>query len=576
MIRQHIYRKSKTGYRTVAASMRRQTDSWLSIAEQQVGLHYQSDLEAPAYYQYAAGGALVLSQCTVDPNGTRGSFLAHQLFVEDEKEARALFAARPLSRTLFCSAYVERGEEIEPLPTLSVPEMSEESLSTCFRTLDTLFGENRKLLAAFLCALQRTASDKERLVLVECDQRPQMISEQGRQLMELMMRALPYETARRLSYCTYLPKPGYSLSYAVSFIRPSGLLSQGLRDMAIRFHFPTGDVICPEGYILKPTRRDEEIASALLAHDLNWVDRARGGEASVGSRHAAPTTVNVPPFDESMSLRQYVRDWAQEIEVQAARLNEQGLRTYTRQMWPSLMDQLIAASLILKDNEEFLAGMGGAIAFLRKERKSLCLEADMLADAATVLLDSINWQELELTRATTRKLLIAATGYAVLLPEGDPVREGALLAHYALQFGENSLKRGLASVSSLCAAGSGQLVRVQECLGRYARTLCPKLGKHPPMDDAFVTLVMLSCTRYVNGIPDFRAYSSFHAFVTEQYGAKEAHAFENRFQALKRQMGVHTGSRGLSKESRMLFGLTLLLLLAMAVFLVIYFVGGNT
>ena len=84
MIQQHIYRRDRAGgYRTAAASAGLTGSAWLSLLEQQTVLRCQSYLPAPVYFQYPLGVGLVFSRCAVDPNGSRGSYLAHQLVADD-------------------------------------------------------------------------------------------------------------------------------------------------------------------------------------------------------------------------------------------------------------------------------------------------------------------------------------------------------------------------------------------------------------------------------------------------------------------------------------------------------------
>ena len=150
MIKQHIYRRDKAGYRTVAASAGLTDSAWLSLLEQQTVLRCQSNSPAPVYYQYPLGYGLVLSRCAVDPNGRHGSYLVHQLVVDEPADIEALCALRPVSTSNFRDAYVSPENEVGRLPTLKPESLDDPAqLSAGFRLIDGWFDEAR--LARLVC-----------------------------------------------------------------------------------------------------------------------------------------------------------------------------------------------------------------------------------------------------------------------------------------------------------------------------------------------------------------------------------------------------------------------------------------
>ena len=133
MIQQHIYRRDKAGYRTVAASAGLTGSAWLSLLEQQTALRCQSNPPASVYCQYPLGVGLVFSRCAVDPNGANGSYLVHSLVADEPDDVEALAALRPLSASCFQEAYAGREGEVDPLPTLKPESLADETLLSAGR-----------------------------------------------------------------------------------------------------------------------------------------------------------------------------------------------------------------------------------------------------------------------------------------------------------------------------------------------------------------------------------------------------------------------------------------------------------
>ena len=580
MIQQHIYRRDRAGgYRTAAASAGLTGSAWLSLLEQQTVLRCQSYLPAPVYFQYPLGVGLVFSRCAVDPNGSRGSYLAHQLVADDPADIDLVASLRPLSAGVYQEAYVGREGVIDPLPTLKPEALADESLlSAGLKLLDGWFDE--ALLSRLITALFLAAKDKRHTVHLVIDQDAASASEQGRLLLELLMRALPVQDMRRISYCTLIEPGDTALPYSVCVSPPvdSEKAKDARGQCVIRFELSRRAYHWPEN---EPEidARARELAQALLAHDLNWVDRVRLGGAGVKLAGSESLKLDIPDFERGMKLTQYVEDWAQAMEARRGALNDEAFRVFAGDEWPHLTERVIRAADLMPC-EEFLRQLHDSIVALCKNHRgeALGMTRQNLADLIMVLLDSIRWDDIDLTDPATAKLIRSATGYADLL--GDMPNDGGCLlacrvAHAMLDAPMAHAAAALDDLARLSEDYPAAFSQIQACARRYVTTRCrlarDEFGEMGLVDEPFVVTAVVGYVRFEGGIPDFRSLDKVKETVGQIGGPKSARRFEAILDRLRRRMHASRANLARQREMRFMLGVSLVLALVIAGVILGYF-----
>lgn|GEM_PF-4173034 len=575
MIQQHIYRRDKAGYRTVAASAGLTGSAWLSLLEQQTVLRSQSNPPAPLYCQYPLGVGLVLSRCAVDPNGTRGSYLVHQLVADEPADIEALTSLRPLAEDIFRDAYVGHEGEIDPLPTLEPDSLADDArLSAGFRLLDGWFDE--ALLARLIAALFGAAQDKRQAIHIVIDREDTVVSEQGRLLMDVLMRALPLQEMQRISYCTLIAPGETAMPYSVCVSPPRGQAGESAVPCA-RFDLSEKRCVWP-GAEPDPDGRSTELARALLAHDLNWVDRVRlgGPAAKLGGSDAF--RLEIPEFERGMSLTQYIEDWAEAMEVRRAALNDEAFRVFAGDEWPRLTGRVIRAAELMP-GRVFLKQLRDSLVSLCKARRgeALGMSQQNLSDLIVVLLDSIRWSEVDLNDPATVQLVRSATGYASLLSDAS-CEQGCLSAcravHALLDAPMTHLVDAMDDLARLSEDFPALFEQVQACARRYVATRCrmARADEFDLVDEMFMGAAVMGYVRFTGGIPDFRQLDKVRDTVRQLGGPRSAQRFEAMLDRLRRRMHASRANPTRRREMRfMLVGSFLLALVIIGV-IVGYFV----
>ena len=410
MIKQQLCRKSATGFQTLAVSSALRESAWMSLLEQPSP--YEDAPGENAYFQYPLGTGLVIGRSVRTGDG---AYLIRRLVIDENADLDALRLARPLSAALLSAQPDTDGATA--LPTLSPAALFDASLpGEGFRLIDSLFDEG--LLARFIKALLAAASDKRLSVHAVINQPPDTVSAQARLMMETFMRCLPLRDGLRLSWHTLIEDGVPSAPYSVFFSPPCA--DHG----CIRFDLSRGTVIWPD----EPPADDKSLtlARALLAHDLNWADRA--DESGAGALRSSPALhMDTPPFERGMSLAQYVQDWADALDVRRAILNEDAFKTLARGEWPHLINSVINAADLLP-RRDFTLQLNDCLSALSHGRGAeLGMTGEHLCDLAAILVDSIDWDEADLNDPQTVRLLRSATEYAALL-DAERCPEGRLAA----------------------------------------------------------------------------------------------------------------------------------------------------
>ncbi|MBR3504710.1 MAG: hypothetical protein IKO07_10815 [Clostridia bacterium] len=579
MIKQHIYRRDTAGYRTVAASAGLTGSAWLSLLEQQTMLRCQSNSPAPVYYQYPLGYGLVLSRCAVDPNGRHGSCLMHQLVMDEPADIEALSALRPIAAAHFREAYAGRGDEIELLPTLKPESLADAALlSAGFRLIDGWFGEAR--LARLIAAVLRASRDKRYAVHIVIDQESGVVSERGRLLMDMLMRALPVEAVQRVSYCTLMSPDETAMPYSVFISRPeAGGADRGAAAQCVRFDMSLGKYQLPENAPV-PDERCLETARALLAHDIQWIGRVRRDGAQARLNAAASLKLDIPPFEPGMSLTQYVQDWLEALETRRDALNGEAFREFARAEWPRLTERVIRAGDVMSGGE-FVRQLRGSIVALCKGRRGeqLGMSKENLRDLVVILLDSISWDDVDLDDPEDARVIKSATGYASLLDDAS-CGAGTLLAcrvmHGLLDAPASYPVDGMDDMARLSEEDPTRFKQVQACGRRYVASRCRafRAGRDPfgLVDDLFTAAAVLGYARFEGGIPDFRQLDKVQEKVAEVAGEKAGRRFEERLDRMRRRMHASRANRARRRELRLMLIGSLALALVIIGVIVSYFV----
>lgn len=528
MIKQHIYRCGANGYHTAAVSSCMKNNAWLPLLEQQTAIHCADRLPAPVYFQYPLGRGFVLSRCLQDPRGQGGSFLAHQLVFDEPDDVDALMRVRPLPSSLFCSEYVEESDEPDPLPTLSAGALSDpEELISCFQAMDSLFAGDEWLLSRFLAALALTGRDKRQSVQAVVDDAPDRVSELGRRVMELTLRCLPADDALRVSYCTLQPSNEVSLPYSVCFsLPPPKSTSFFHAQLNIAFDFTARRMTLPQNVSLPEDEIYVELARALLAHDLNWVDRLRGGTASRAGIGVDSLHLEVPPFEAGMSIRQYFDNWQDELSLRRESLTDEAFRTLAADEWPRVLNGMVSASELM-DMNRFLREMCGVLSSVLKEgaEDALALTDDVLADMIIILLDSVRWRQIDLFDSKENRLIRSVVSFATALTE-EPDEPDCLtvgrIVHLLLTAPMETHVL-FTDLSQLAERAPAQFDALQDCLCRYVED---RLSADVDLvDETLVAASMLAYARFTDGVPDLRLTDQLGKKIEAQSGAGAARRF---------------------------------------------------
>ena len=578
MIQQHVYRRDKAGYRTVAASAGLTGSAWLSLLEQQTALRCQSNPPAPVYCQYPLGAGLVFSRCAVDPNGAHGACLVHSLVADEPDDVEMLAALRPMSASCYLEACAGRDGGIEPLPTLEPDSLADEALlSAGLRLIDGWFDE--ALLSRLLMALTAAAQDRRMTVHIMIDGDDAAVSEQGRLLLETLLRALPEEDVRRISYCTLIAPGDTSLPYSACVSRPGDPQKrEEARDRrVIRFDLSRDACEWPGG-VPEPDERAVELARALLAHDLNWVDRVRLG-GGVKLTAAEPVRLDVPDFEPDMNLTQYIEDWAEAMEARRGALNDEAFRVFAGDEWPHLTERVIRAADLMPCGA-FLKQLHDGIVSLCKNHRGegLGMSRQNLTDLVMVLLDGIRWDDIDLNDPDTARLVRSATGYSELL--GDVEGDGGCLlacrvAHAMLDAPMTHAAGALDDMAQLSEEYPAAFAQIQACARRYVTGRCrlarDEFGVSGLVDEPLVVAAVVGYARFSGGIPDFRQLDKVRETVEQIGGTRPAQRFEALLDRMRRRMHASRANLARQREMRLMLAISLLLALMIAGVILGYF-----
>ena len=556
MISQQLYRVNASGGRTIAVSDELRGSAWLNLLEEQLSLIDYSALSAPVYYQYPLGRGIVMSRCSVNPYTPEQSFIAHQLVLDDMADIDALLSMRPMKSELLPAGIFGYTETPVSLPALAPSELcSPEEAVRCREALKGLFQNDSELLARFFSAVSLCARDKRHFVRVAVGAAPEAVTEIGRQVMELTLCALPREDVLRLSFASLCACAPSAMQFTVCFA-PKSSLPAAAESSELRIDMEEGDVFLPEGVELPRIELFIEKAKALLT-----------GDAPSAVRPARTVGVKLPPFEEGMSIRQYFADWRAAMEHKKSALTDEGFRALAAAEWPNLLGVMITASDRM-DNLRFLTEFSGIISQIRREKleSTLSMSDNTLTDLLIILLDSVSWRQIDLSRPQTARLLKSICAYTQVLGEEQCPAECLCAGRviYCALVSPGSIHAALNDLSRLEAASVSQFDSVQDCLQQYVEKRLT--SEMDVIDESLAAAAMLGFARFSDGIPDLRLADKLTERIAEKNGSKAARRFEQQLDKLRRHL--HSAPAGLMRRRDMklfLFISLLLLLLIIAI-----------
>lgn len=568
MVRQQLFRVDSAGGRTIAVSADMRGSAWLSLLEQQLALIDFSSLSAPVYYQYPLGRGIVMSRCAVNPYTPEKSCIAHQLVFDEAEDIDDLLRIRPMSDNLFPAGIFGYSASPDSLPSLSVSGMGNpEELLRCRETLSALFAGDEALLSRFLSALSLCARDKRHSVRVFISDTPENVSEAGRRIMELTLRALNREDVLRLSYCSLASNNGSGLQYTVCFA-PSESKPACADPCEITLDLEARTLHVPQDAELPPPEGFSARAQAMLHWEETPEDSAPA-EGRAAKTHAAASDPHA--FGEDISLRQRFADWRGMMETRKSQLTEEGFRAFAQDEWPRLVDSIVAASDRM-DMLKFLSELNGILTQIRREKleTSLMMSDSTLTDMIVLLLDSIRWRQIDLSLPQVSRLIRSVTAYSQVLTEELCPEECLLscrIVHQVLT-SPASIHEALMDLDRLEDISPAQFESLQDCLLQYVQNRLT--ADIDVIDESLAAAAMLGFAKFSDGIPDLRLADKLTERIEARSGAKAARRFEQMLDRLRRHL--HSAHGGLLRRRDMkLFLLISCLLLILIAGISIWF-----
>jgi len=556
VVRQHVYRVSVVGGHTVAAGGRLLGSAWLPLLEEQLRLIDFDGLTFPVYYQYPMGAATVLTR--YEPNPVVGGGTARQLIFDDAADIQKLLGMRPLCVEAFRAA-IETDGMIEDIEIDRLD--AETGAAECFYALDRYFAGEEELLVRMLGALSLCARDKRLTLRVLLDGTAAEISENGRRLMELMLRGLSPEDAQRLSFCTCLRPDGAGMRFSVGFCADDAQ-SYGDGAEEILLNLAKRSMFLPMGVSLAESARDREAAQALLEHDLMRLDRVKSGVKA-----SRPTAEKVRPesFERGMSLKTYFESWRRGLSASRELLNEEGFRARAAGEWKRLLNAVVAASELM-ENVNFLTELNGILSVIRKERleETLALDGETTTDLIVLLLDSIQWRQIELAKPQTGRLMRAVTAYAQVLDDTqcDPACLTACRVIHRLLTAPAFVQESLTDMAFLGETAPGRFDAVQDCLKQYVHNRM--VSDIDVIDEAFAAATALGFVRFSDGVPDLRLADKLAEHLDAKIGGKAAKRFQHMMDKLRSNLHSRRSGWFRWKDMKLLIFISCLLLMLIA------------
>ncbi|NLG25032.1 MAG: hypothetical protein GX558_06725 [Clostridiales bacterium] len=542
MVKQHVYLFGPGGGRVVAASPEIQYGYWSTLFRRHAEQYAAQGCTVAVYGQYQSERGVVLSRLAPDPDGGEGAAIAHHLLLDEPGDAEALAAARPVDAAAFVDRFAAPGIEPAALPRLDVKALSlEDTLTQAFEALDRFFGDSAELLAQFIAALAAAADDPAFRVVCYVDDAPRRVTASAHALMELVLRCLPDSIARRLGYRSFYLGAEPDGEFPVVFSTPGGMrLTGAALRTAVRFYFPERFCACHDGVPVEAGARDRELATAMLARDLNWVDRVARAEAHQSER-PADVRLELPPFERGMSLRQYVCDWIDELSDRRSQIDDRALHIGVIN-WGQLESRIISAADRMESHMDYLRELSEVIELLERREPGdwLRVPPEVVLGLKAILVDSIAWLNVDIYDRADQELMLRIRGYApALRREAESAdfaqKLRALHCVGALLAGEiDAVPEGVRLLGSL--ADRSLLHGVQSCLTWYVDRRCRGRGG-APVDDLLAGAMALGYLRLGGDAPSLRL-EALKRMVGKWMGEDARRQCETRVKRLIKDSGI--------------------------------------
>ncbi len=535
MVKQHLFRVQSGEGHTIAISGSTQAQNpSMQRLMHQLSLVGLRDLSVPAFYQHTLGEGIAVSRCIPDPFGEKNSFLFHQLIFDNETDLRALRHLRPLSAQAFFSISADGSLTGDALNAASENHAAE--LRRCLHTLRFYFDKKEHVLAAFIGSIMFCARNSRHSVRVLLSDSPEQVAQIGHDLMELMLRILRIDDAARVSYTALLSAPDDDQYYTVCFMprtsrRP--LFPRG----DIILDLSTGNLTLPHGVFLPAAEQNAKLALALLAQDISRVDAICGNtDSEPVYPHSHPLCL--PPFRRGMSLLSYFSDWQYVLMPRRSHMGEDAFRRFMLGEWKKFIDVVINAADCM-DQTEFLTELHALILHTRPTcmPEGMSPDAESLTDLKILLLDSVNWDEIDLSHPPTVNLLRRVCVCSMELSgeehdTADYVLSCRILYHMLhspIEMGE-----ALSDLAQLKKYHPRRFRQVQSCLIR-----CVEKRLHADfdiIDEKFVAAAILGTMHFNEGLPDMRTLNDLSIRIAQEQNAAAARRFDHIADRMRSQM----------------------------------------
>lgn len=556
MIRQHLYRVNADGGRTIAVSDGFSGGAWLNLLEEQLSLIDFAALSVPVYYQYPLGRALVMSRCSMDPYTPEKSVIAHQLVIENPEDLDELLSLRPMKGDLLPAGIFGYTDTPDTLPSPSAADLCDPAqIKLCKQTLTSLFRGDEPLLARFLAAVSLCARDKRHSVRVLIGDSPENVTEAARRIMEMTQRALPREDVLRLSFCSFSAASA-AMQYTVCFMQKTNK-NASADPCEILLDLTENTLTLPEGLTLPAAGQLIPQARSMMAEDASPARAAR--------IKSATAEISLPPFAEGMSIRQYFADWRAAMEAKKSEFTEEAFRPFASEQWPALITAIIAASDLM-DNSKFIAELNSIISQIRRDKLEtvLSMSNNTLTDLLIILLDSISWRQIDLSRPQTARLMRTVCAYAQVLTEDQCPSECLYACRiiYSVLASPAAIHESLIDLSRLESASPTQFEALQDCLRQYVEKRLS--SDMDVIDESLAAAAMLGFARFSEGIPDLRLADMLAERIENQLGHKAARRFEQCLDKLRSHLHSTPGSIMRRRDMKLFLFISLLLLILIA------------
>ena len=557
------------GCETTAVSEGLRQSGWLPLLEQQAHLRCQHDALAPVYCQYPLGQGLILARYDPAPGGVKQGHIVRQLYMTGD-ELSALAAARPLRS----AAFTDDTWASEPLMPQEIPALTgENALRSGLDLIESLLSE--WLLERLLMALRGAARDKRLSVKIAMGGSAAAVAEQGRLLMDTLMRAMPLWDMLRLSWCVS-PTDETALPCDARVIpaRPDQAAGRG----SVMFDLTSGDMYWPGG-APAPDGLATDMARALMRGDVAAIDRLRAG----GSLKAAPVRPGgreaAPGRGHSTALAEEFRRFSAEMSEKRASLDRQAYEALSAQEWPKEIARIIELGDTMP-RWDYVDQLSAIIAGLAKGKRfsQLNVTDRILSDLSAVLLDTVSWDDVDLTSPGQLKIIRRAMNSVDLLLPGA-CGEGCCLSSRVMRALCNQpsasvreMINDLARLRELQVAVYGA---IQACARRYFDRRCEKTRAGADefilADDMLVGAAIIVWARFEGGIPDFRLLDLARDAVEGAGGAEQARRFDRILERMRRSLHFSRAPQPRQREMRVMLWMSLALAFIILAIVLSYF-----